>query len=92
MLDGNISYLFGTITTRMIVYLIFNVFFLVKSCFVGLSPKRKKKKNRIYKIKDGNPSIKSTRQMRTLIDTTQRKNENKHSIKNKEKKTYVTRT
>jgi hypothetical protein len=30
MLNGNISYLFGTITTRMIVYLIFNVFFFVK--------------------------------------------------------------
>jgi flagellar biosynthesis protein FlhB len=25
------------------------------------------------KIKDGNPSIKSTRQMRTQVDTTQRK-------------------
>jgi len=63
----------------------------VKSCFVGLSPKRKKKKNLIYKIKDKNPSIKSTRQMRTLIDTTQRKNENKQSTKNKEKKPYASR-
>jgi len=58
----------------------------VKSCFVGLSPKRKKKKNLIYKIKDENPSIKSTRQMKTLINTTQRKNRNKQSIENKEKK------
>ncbi len=30
------------------------------------------------KIKDGNPSIKSTRQMRTQVDTTQSKNKSKH--------------
>jgi len=35
------------------------------------------------KIKDANPSIKSTRQMRALVDTTQRKNERKQSKKKK---------
>jgi hypothetical protein len=39
------------------------------------------------KMKDKNPSIKSTRQMRAQVDTTQRKNESKQSMKNKEKKT-----
>jgi hypothetical protein len=29
------------------------------------------------KIKDGNPSIKSTRQMKAQVDITQRKNKNK---------------
>jgi hypothetical protein len=33
----------------------------------------KKKKNPVQKIKDGNPFIKSTRQMRTQVDTTQQK-------------------
>ncbi len=33
------------------------------------------------KIKDGNPSIKSTRQVRTQVDTTQRRNQNKQSTK-----------
>jgi hypothetical protein len=32
-----------------------------------------KKKNPVNKIKDKNPSIKITRQMRTQLDTTQRK-------------------
>jgi hypothetical protein len=40
------------------------------------------------KIKDGNPSIKSTRQMKARVDTTQRKNnESQQSTKNKENKT-----
>jgi hypothetical protein len=43
------------------------------------------------KIKDGIPSIKSTRQMRTQVDTTKRKNKSKQSTKNK-KKTYANRT
>jgi hypothetical protein len=38
------------------------------------------------KIKDKNPSIKSTRQMRAQVNTTQRKNESKQSMKNKEEK------
>jgi len=42
------------------------------------------------KIKDKNPSIKSTRQMRTQIDTNQRKNESKQSTK-KRKKPYANR-
>jgi hypothetical protein len=33
------------------------------------------------KIKDRNPSIKSTKQMRTQVDTTQRKNKSKQSTK-----------
>jgi hypothetical protein len=33
----------------------------------------KKKKNCVNKIKGGNPSSKSTRQMKTQVDTTQRK-------------------
>jgi hypothetical protein len=33
------------------------------------------------KIKDKNPSIKNTRQMRAQIDTTQRKNQSKQSTK-----------
>jgi hypothetical protein len=33
------------------------------------------------KINNGNPSIKSTRQMRTQEDTTQRKNKSKQSTK-----------
>jgi hypothetical protein len=37
------------------------------------------------KIKDGNPSIKSTREMRARVNTTQRKNESKQLTKNKEK-------
>jgi hypothetical protein len=37
------------------------------------------------KIKDENPSIKSTRQMRAHVDITQRKNKSKPSTKNKEK-------
>jgi uncharacterized protein (DUF433 family) len=44
----------------------------------------KKKENHIYiyiYIKYGNPYIKSTRQMRTQVDTTQRKNKNKKSTK-----------
>ncbi len=97
MLDGNISYLFETITTTMTVYLIFNVFSLVKmsseKLFCWFVTKKKKKKNLIYKIKDKNPSIKSTRQMRTLIDTTQRKNRNKQSTENiRKKKSYASRT
>ncbi len=38
------------------------------------------------KIKDKNPSIKSTKQMKARVDTTQRKNKSKQSMKNKEKK------
>jgi hypothetical protein len=43
------------------------------------------------KIKDGIPSIKSTRQMKAQVDTTQRKYKSKQSTKNK-KKTYANRT
>jgi hypothetical protein len=40
-------------------------------------PKNKKtKRNPVNKIKDENPSIKSTRQQRTQVNTTQRKNKN----------------
>jgi hypothetical protein len=46
----------------------------------------KEEKPYIQKIKDVNPSIKSTRQMRAQIDTTQRKNKSKQSTKNNEKK------
>jgi hypothetical protein len=40
------------------------------------------------KIKDGIPSIRSTRQKRTQVDTTQRKNKSKQSTK----KAYANRT
>jgi hypothetical protein len=40
----------------------------------------KEKKTRYIKIKDGNPSIKSTRQMRTQVNTTQIRNKSKESI------------
>jgi hypothetical protein len=43
------------------------------------------KKNLYIKIKDVNPSIKSTRQMRAQVDTTKRKNESKHSTEKKKK-------
>jgi hypothetical protein len=39
------------------------------------------------KIKDGNSSIKSTRQMKAQVDTTQIKKKKKQSMSNKEKKT-----
>jgi hypothetical protein len=40
--------------------------------------KQKKKKKTLYiKIKDENPSIKNTKQMKAQGDTAQRKNENK---------------
>ncbi len=46
------------------------------------------RKTMYRKIKDGNPSIKSTRQMKARVDTTQRKNnESQQSTKNKENKT-----
>jgi hypothetical protein len=48
-------------------------------------------KTMYIKIKDGIPSIKSTKQMRVQVDTTQRKNKNKQSTKNK-KKTYAIKT
>ncbi len=38
-----------------------------------------RRKTPYMKIKDGNPSIKSTRHMKARVDTTQRKNENKQS-------------
>jgi hypothetical protein len=41
----------------------------------------KKRKTLEIKIKDGNPSIKSARQMKTQVDTTQRKNKRKQSAK-----------
>jgi len=45
------------------------------------------------KIKDENPSIKSTRQMRTWENTTQKQKKIKKKwTKNKEKKSYVIRT
>jgi len=45
------------------------------------------KKNLLYKNQGQNPSIKNIRQMRTWIDTTQRKNKKNKSMGNKEKKT-----
>jgi hypothetical protein len=39
----------------------------------------------IFKIKDRNPSIKSTRQMKAQVDTTQSKNKRKQSTKKKGK-------
>jgi hypothetical protein len=39
------------------------------------------------KIKYKNPSIKNTKQMRAQVDTTQRKNEKKQSMKNKKNNT-----
>jgi hypothetical protein len=45
-----------------------------------------RRKTLYIKIKDKDPSIKNIRQMRTRVDTTQRK-KNKQSMKNKEKKT-----
>jgi hypothetical protein len=45
-----------------------------------------KKKNLVYKNQRGNPSIKSTRQKRAQVDTTQRKNKNKQSTKKKGKR------
>jgi hypothetical protein len=44
------------------------------------------------KIRDGNPSIKNTRQMRARVDTTQRKNENKQSTKILKIKPYANKT
>jgi hypothetical protein len=40
-------------------------------------------RRKTIKFKDGNPSNKSTRQMRTQIDTTQRENKSKQSTKMK---------
>jgi hypothetical protein len=45
----------------------------VKGLILNSSPIPKKKKNHVNKIKDGNPSNKSTRQKETPRDTTQRK-------------------
>jgi hypothetical protein len=43
---------------------------------------RLKKEKKLYiNVKDGNPSIKSTRQKRTQVDTTQRNNKSKQSTK-----------
>jgi hypothetical protein len=50
-----------------------------------------RRKTMYIKIKDGIPSIKSTRQMKVQVDTTQRKNKSKQSTKNK-KKIYANRT
>jgi hypothetical protein len=44
-----------------------------------------KGKTLYVKIKDENPSIKITRQMRARVDITQRKNKSKPSTKNKGK-------
>jgi hypothetical protein len=44
------------------------------------------------KIRDGNPSIKSTRQKRTQVDTTQRKNKSKKSTKKKKRKRKKVKT
>ncbi len=40
-----------------------------------------RKKTQQIKIKDGNPSIKSIRQMKTQIDTTKRKKQKQKKIK-----------
>jgi hypothetical protein len=47
------------------------------------------KKTLYIKIKNGNPSIKSTRQMTAGVDTTQRKNESKQSTNKITNKTPV---
>jgi len=52
-----------------------------------LHVKREKKKPDKSKIKDRNPSIKSTMQMRTQVNTTQIKNKSKKSIKKNQVKT-----
>ncbi len=54
-----------------------------KSCYWCLWKALNKKKNYGYKNQIWEPSVKNTRQMRARVDTTQRKNENKQSIKNK---------
>ncbi len=41
------------------------------------------------KIKDKNPSLKNTRQIRTRVNTTQRKNENKQSTKKRKRKRFA---
>jgi hypothetical protein len=47
----------------------------------------KRRKNPVNEnLKEGNPSIKSTRQMTTQVNTTQRKNKNKQSTKIRFKK------
>ncbi len=53
-----------------------------------LYQKWKRIKTTYIKIKEGNPSYKSIKQMKAQVDTTQRKkNENQQSMKNKEKET-----
>jgi len=47
------------------------------------NPPRKKEKPCKIKIKDGNPSIKSTRQMKTQVDTTQKKKKKSKQSKKK---------
>jgi hypothetical protein len=47
---------------------------------MDLMTNKEEKKPCKSKIKDGNPFIKSTRQMRTQVDTTQRKKKQKQSI------------
>jgi hypothetical protein len=53
--------------------LLSEVFFLHLKC--------RKKKNLVNKIMDENPSIKSSRQKRTQVNTTQRKNKSKQLTK-----------
>jgi citrate lyase alpha subunit len=56
-------------------FIVYMIAIMLVSC---VQPKRK---NLVNKIKDGNPSIISTRQMRTQVDATQRKNKSKQSTK-----------
>jgi hypothetical protein len=46
----------------------------------------RRRKTLYIRIRDGNPSIKSTRQKRTQVDKTQRKNKSKQSTPKKKRK------
>jgi hypothetical protein len=62
----------------------YNFFSNLRCIFVICLQKRK---TMYIKLNNGNPSIKSTRQMKAQVNTTERrKNESQQSTKNKEKK------
>jgi hypothetical protein len=62
-----------------------NVFSLKSLTLIYFVFNSKKKKNRVNKINDGNPSNKRTRQMKLQINTTQRKKKNQTINKNQVK-------
>jgi hypothetical protein len=76
MLDGNISYLFETITTTTTVYLIFNVFSLVKmsseKLFCWFVTKKKKKKKTLY-IKSRTKVVSSNKNIHLSLDVLKEK-------------------